>query len=242
MPRPRPRSARSSNAFRDRPSAGRVKPTRGDALRLSRSTLPSRLLPVPHSSAPAVRSTRAPKTGPRPGTCGLVKPVPTPNWTTTARQSPRSDARSPRLRTPQTSTTRLVDYLGARPYANAARGRARPARRRAEPRGPGLFASGSNTSDGVATAGALGPILMVLRGWSHSTNVIIGTSSLAFTGGVDDISFIPLFRGVPGITGDLGECGESAVVRDLVLAGQPAAAFGPRSRTRNRPPPRRPKQ
>ena len=122
--------------------------------------------------------------------------------------------------------TRLVDYLeSARHFSEAARVDADViAAGTTAATGPALFAKGSDAGDALAGDDALGPISIGAERL-RPVRLTVGSASLAYTGGVTDISFIPEFRSVFGVTGNSSNCPAISRARDLLLAGRPADAL-----------------
>ena len=118
---------------------------------------------------------------------------------------------------------RLVDYLERdHRFAEAARVNAASlAAGSAVPDGRSLVAGGIDVGDALAGEDALGPISLGADR-TRAVHLSVGNVPLPFTDGVIDISFIPLFRNVFGVTGNLSGCRTEALARDLVLVGRPA--------------------
>jgi tetratricopeptide (TPR) repeat protein len=97
------------------------------------------------------------------------------------------------------------------------------------PHGPALIARRDAgylaTADGAAREDALGPV-SIGTGRLLPVSLNLGYGQLPRTDGVTDISFIPPFRPVDGLTGSQGSCRERSYRRDLVLAGRAPEALG----------------
>ena len=117
---------------------------------------------------------------------------------------------------------RLIDYLErAHSFVEAAEtNRGFLASPSEFPVGPGLFPSGSNRSGEDAHE----PL-----SWGtdrlQAVSIAVGPPPGGAGAGLVDLSFIPTFRDVAGVTGIDRWCREWSLRRDLVLAGRPQEAL-----------------
>jgi tetratricopeptide (TPR) repeat protein len=99
----------------------------------------------------------------------------------------------------------------------------------AQPHGPSLIARHDDgylgATDAAAREDSLGPI-SIGTGSVLPVSLNLGQATLPLTDGVEDISFIPQFRPVFGLTGSQGWCRGNSYRRDLVLAGRASEAMG----------------
>jgi tetratricopeptide (TPR) repeat protein len=125
---------------------------------------------------------------------------------------------------------RLVEYLeSARRFADAAAAAATLSELEAAvPKGPGWFpqqygANAGEEIDEIEAEDANGP-LSVGAGRLRPLSVDLGHQAPAAATPVVDLSFIPVFRPSPGVTGSQRWCADWSRRRDALLAGQPEVA------------------